>query len=88
VGRRLLNNAQAAAQKVGISLVPIAARNPWEIEKAFAAFAQERVQAVMVAVDAISSGSVSELPNSRSQTDWRRFLRYANTRGRRADELR
>jgi len=52
----VLNNAQAAAQKVGLSLVPIAARNPREIEEAFAAFAQERVQAVMVAVDAVFFG--------------------------------
>jgi putative ABC transport system substrate-binding protein len=36
--------------------VPIAARNPREIEEAFAAFAQERVQAVMVAVDAVFFG--------------------------------
>jgi putative ABC transport system substrate-binding protein len=52
----VLNNVQAAAQKVGLSVVPIAARNPREIEEAFAAFAKERVQAVMVAVDAVFFG--------------------------------
>ena len=49
----VLNNAQDAARKVGLSLVPIEARNPREIEDAFAAFAKERVPAVMVAVDAV-----------------------------------
>jgi putative ABC transport system substrate-binding protein len=49
-------SAQDAARKAGFSLVPIEARSPQEIEKAFAAFAQERVQAVMVAVDAVFFG--------------------------------
>ena len=52
----VLNNAQAAAQKVGLSLVPIEARNPRDIEDAFATFAKERVPAVMVAVDAVFFG--------------------------------
>jgi putative ABC transport system substrate-binding protein len=52
----VLNNAQDAAQKVGLSLVPIEARNQREIEDAFTAFAKERVPAVMVAVDAIFFG--------------------------------
>jgi putative ABC transport system substrate-binding protein len=52
----VLNNARDAAQKVGLSLVPIEARNPREIEDAFAAFAKERVPAVMVAVDAVFFG--------------------------------
>ena len=52
----VLNNAQAAAQKVGLSLVPIEARNPPDIEDAFATFAKERVPAVMVAVDAVFFG--------------------------------
>jgi putative ABC transport system substrate-binding protein len=52
----VLNNAQDAAQKVGLSLVPIEARNSREIEDAFAAFAKERVPAVMVAVDAVFFG--------------------------------
>jgi putative ABC transport system substrate-binding protein len=52
----VLNNAQDAARKVGLSLVPIEARNPREIEDAFAAFAKERVPAVMVAVDAVFFG--------------------------------
>src|SRR5262249_43807511 len=44
------------ARKVGLSLVPIEARNSREIEDAFAAFAKERVPAVMVAVDAVFFG--------------------------------
>jgi putative ABC transport system substrate-binding protein len=52
----VLSNAQDAAQKVGLSLVPIEARNQREIEDAFTAFAKERVPAVMVAVDAVFFG--------------------------------
>jgi len=52
----VLNNAQDAARKVGLSLVPIEARNLQEIEHAFAWSAQERVSAVMVAVDAVFFG--------------------------------
>jgi putative tryptophan/tyrosine transport system substrate-binding protein len=52
----VLSNAQDAARKVGLSLVPIEARNPREIEDAFAAFTKERVPAVMVAVDAVFFG--------------------------------
>src|SRR6516164_2534644 len=52
----VLNNAQDAARKAGLSLVPIEARNRQEIEDAFAAFAKERVPAVMVAVDAVFFG--------------------------------
>jgi putative tryptophan/tyrosine transport system substrate-binding protein len=52
----VLNNAKVAAQKIGLSLVPIVARNPQGIEDALASFATERVPAVMVAVDAIFFG--------------------------------
>jgi ABC transporter substrate binding protein len=52
----VLKNAQDAAQKVGLSVVPIEARNAREIEEAFVAFAKERVPAVMVAVDAVFFG--------------------------------
>src|SRR6516165_12715265 len=52
----VLSNAQDAAQKVRLFIVPIEARNPEEIENAFAAIAKERVSAVMVASDAILFG--------------------------------
>jgi putative tryptophan/tyrosine transport system substrate-binding protein len=52
----VLKRAQDAAQKVGLSIVPIEARNPQEIENAFAAFAKERISAIMVASDAIFFG--------------------------------
>jgi len=42
-----------AAKKAGLSLVTVEARNPRETENAFAAFVTHRVQAVMVASDAI-----------------------------------
>jgi hypothetical protein len=43
---------QAAAQKAGVSLVPIEARHSEGIKNAFAAFGKERVQAVMAEGDA------------------------------------
>ena len=46
-------SAQDAAQKAGLSLIPIEAHSPEEIENAFAAFAKERVPAVMFAGDAV-----------------------------------
>jgi putative ABC transport system substrate-binding protein len=52
----VLKRVQDAAQKVGLFIVPIEARNPEEIENAFAAFAKERMSAVMVASDAIFFG--------------------------------
>ncbi len=52
----VLKRAQDAAQKVGLSIVPIEARNRQEIENAFAVFAKERISAIMVASDAILFG--------------------------------
>ena len=49
----VLKSAQNAAQKAGLSLVPVEARNPQEIENAFAVLAKERVPAVMVVGDAV-----------------------------------
>jgi putative ABC transport system substrate-binding protein len=57
----VLKRAQDAAQKVGLSVVPTEARNPQEIEKAFAAFVEERMPAVMVASDAIFFGQRQRL---------------------------
>jgi putative tryptophan/tyrosine transport system substrate-binding protein len=52
----VLKRAQDAAQKVGLSIVPIEARNWQEIENAFAVFAKEHISAIMVASDAILFG--------------------------------
>src|SRR4029077_17936805 len=52
----VLKRAQDAAQKVGLSIVPIEARNWQEIENAFAVLAKERISAIMVASDAIFFG--------------------------------
>ena len=52
----VLNHAKDAAQKIGLFLIPIEARNPQEIEGAFTSFANERVPAVIVAVDAVFFG--------------------------------
>jgi len=45
--------AKNAAQKVGLTLVSVEARNPQEIEAAFASFVSERVQAFISAGDAL-----------------------------------
>ena len=45
--------AENAAQKAGLSFVPVEARDPQEIDNAFAAFGKERVQAFIAAGDAL-----------------------------------
>jgi len=52
----VLKNTQAAAQKAGLSVIPIEARNPNETEIAFAELGKEQVDAVMVASDAVFFG--------------------------------
>jgi ABC-type uncharacterized transport system substrate-binding protein len=52
----VLKNTQAAAQKVGLLVIPIKARNPNETENAFAELGKERVDAVIVASDAVFFG--------------------------------
>jgi putative tryptophan/tyrosine transport system substrate-binding protein len=52
----VLKNTQAAAQKVGLFVIPIKARNPNETENAFAELGKQRVDAVMVASDAVFFG--------------------------------
>ena len=46
-------NAEIAAQKVGVIIVPVEARNAQEIESAFAEFDKQRVQAFIAASDAV-----------------------------------
>ena len=47
----VLNGAMAAGQKAGITLVPVEARNPEEVETAFAALRRENVGAILVVSD-------------------------------------
>jgi putative ABC transport system substrate-binding protein len=49
----VLKTAQNAAKRAGLSLLPIEARSPREIEDAFIALARERVPAVMFAGDSV-----------------------------------
>jgi putative ABC transport system substrate-binding protein len=49
----VLKNAQDAARKAGLLVVAMEARNPQEIENAFAELAKQRVQALMVGADAM-----------------------------------
>jgi putative ABC transport system substrate-binding protein len=57
----VLKVAQDAAQKAGLVLVPVEARNLQEIENAFPAFGRERVQAVMVPTDGVYAGHKERL---------------------------
>jgi putative ABC transport system substrate-binding protein len=49
----VLKGAQNTARKAGLAVVPVEAGSPQQIRKAFATFAEERVQAVMVAADGV-----------------------------------
>jgi putative tryptophan/tyrosine transport system substrate-binding protein len=57
----VLKNAQDAAQKAGLSVLPIKARNPQETEDAFAALGKEHMEAIMVASDAVFFGQRQRL---------------------------
>jgi putative tryptophan/tyrosine transport system substrate-binding protein len=48
----LMKSAQSAAEKAGFLVVPVEARNPQEIDNAFAAMTKQNVDAVMVGTDA------------------------------------
>ena len=48
-----LKNVQAAAQQLGVKLVPEEARKPEDIERAFAMMVRERVDAVIVLADPV-----------------------------------
>jgi putative ABC transport system substrate-binding protein len=49
----ILKTVQAAAQKVGVNILPLESRNPKEIDAAFATMAKEKAGAVIVAADAV-----------------------------------
>jgi putative ABC transport system substrate-binding protein len=49
----MLRSTQAAAVAAGLTIVPVDASDPQQIEEAFATFASERVQALKVAPDAL-----------------------------------
>src|SRR5262245_30684246 len=48
----VVKNAQSAAEKVGLLVVPVEARNAQEIEDAFAAMVKQTIAALMVGLDA------------------------------------
>ena len=52
----VLKNVQAAAQRVGIKVLPVEARTPEDIERGFATMKRERAEAVIVAGDAFFFG--------------------------------
>ena len=57
----VLKRAANAAQKAGLFIVPVEASNPQQIDNAFTAFTNERVQAIMVAADAVLFGQRERL---------------------------
>jgi putative ABC transport system substrate-binding protein len=74
-----LKNTQAAAGQAGLTLVPAQARSLLEIEQAFTAFGNDRVQAFMTAPDSVFRRA-STSPSSRCATDCRRCSGSGNTR--------
>jgi putative ABC transport system substrate-binding protein len=51
-----LKVAQAAAEKIGITILPVGARTPEEIERGFATMKREGAEAVIVASDPVYTG--------------------------------
>ncbi len=49
----ILSNTQAAAQIVGLKVLPVKAQTPQEIENAFSSMAKENVGAVIITIDSI-----------------------------------
>jgi putative tryptophan/tyrosine transport system substrate-binding protein len=49
----VMKNARSAAEKASLVVVPVEARNPQQIDEAFASLANERVTAIMVGGDAM-----------------------------------
>ncbi len=49
----VLKNVQAAAQKIGVTILPFDAESPREIESAFSKMAQKKAEAVIVVADAV-----------------------------------
>ncbi len=57
----ILKSVQAAAQQVGIKVLPVDARAPDEIERGFATMTRERAEAVIVAGDAFFVGQQRQI---------------------------
>jgi putative tryptophan/tyrosine transport system substrate-binding protein len=57
----IFKRVQEAAERLGIQATPLDARNADEIERGFASIAQQRVQAVVVANDALYLGRARQL---------------------------
>jgi putative tryptophan/tyrosine transport system substrate-binding protein len=49
----VIKNARSAAEKASLVVVPVEARNPQQLDEAFASLANERVTAIMVGGDAM-----------------------------------
>ncbi len=56
-----LGRVQAAAQNVRVKILPVEARVPQEIEKAFAMMAREKAEAVIVMPDGIFNGKARQI---------------------------
>lgn len=56
-----LKSVQAAAQQLGVKILPVDARTPEEIERGFAAMRRERADAVIILADAFFLGQRREI---------------------------
>lgn len=75
----IVKNAEVVAHKIGLTLVPIAARNPQEIESAFTAMTRDGVGGAVFLPDPFFNFQRHESPNSRSVNGCHRYSRNANT---------
>jgi putative ABC transport system substrate-binding protein len=57
----VLKSVEAAAQTVGVKILPVNARTPQEIEKAFSIMAKENTRAVIVTADAFFNQQVHQI---------------------------
>lgn len=57
----ILESIQAAAQSASVKIMPVRARTPQEIEKAFPLMAQENARAVIAAADALFNQQVRQI---------------------------
>lgn len=74
-----LRAAEVAAQRLGMQLQPVEARNPTELDSAFAAMTGQSVDAVIVLTDVIFTSTADASRSSRRRAACRQSTGYRNT---------
>ena len=75
-----LKSIQAAAQQLGIKVLPVDARTPEEIERGFATMTRERAEGVIIADDAFFRGQRQQIADLAVKnrmpaiTPWREYV--------------